>query len=151
MAQKKIFVALAFCLSIFVFTGVHAQFRKVPAAVTDAMTAKYPNAKSVEWKDKITVFQATFQLDGADHVAKFNSKGEWQSTEKTIAKDDLPAEVKDGFEKSKYSGWEVRSTSIIYLPENDRQYHLYVEKSDLQKKNLLFNSEGKLLKDSITL
>jgi hypothetical protein len=39
----------------------------------------------------------------------------------------------------------------IALPGDKVQYRIEVGKSDLQKKNLLFNSEGRLLKDKITL
>jgi hypothetical protein len=149
--MKKIFSLL---LVVFVSAHFHplqAQLRKVPGVVTDALKAKYPAAEKVEWKDKITVFQADFEIGGTSWSAKFNSKGEWQSSEKIISESDLPATVKDGFDKSKYSDWELRIVSVIYLPEDKMQYHLFVAKSDLQKKNLLFNPEGKLLRDSITL
>lgn len=148
---KKILPILTVILVLFAVQSLHAQLRKVPGAVTDALKEKYPAAEKVEWKDKITVFQANFEMDGTSYAARFNSKGEWQSTEKTISETDLPASVKDGFEKSKYSDWEIKSVSLISLPEDKTQYHLFVAKSDLQKKNLLFNPEGKLLRDSITL
>ena len=150
MNKKLILLCLVASLSFF-SSSVYAQIRKIPAEVTDAMKEKYPNASNVEWKDKITVFQASFEMDGTTYAAKFNSKGEWQSTEKTLAESDLPADVKDGLDKSKYSDWEIKSVSIIYLPEDKSQYHLLVQKSDLQKRNLLFNPQGKLLRDSITL
>ena len=35
-----------------------AQIRKIPAEVTDSFTDKYPEAKAVEWKDKLTGFSA---------------------------------------------------------------------------------------------
>jgi hypothetical protein len=39
----------------------------------------------------------------------------------------------------------------IELPADVKQYRLRVAKSDIQQKNLLFNEEGKLLKDNLTL
>ncbi len=38
----------------------HAQLRKVPADVTEAFKAKFPDAKNVEWKDKLTAFLASY-------------------------------------------------------------------------------------------
>ena len=128
-----------------------AQLRKVPAEVTDALKSKYPEASAVAWKDKITAFSADFELNGEKYEARFSSKGEWQYTENEIAENDLPAEVKDGLSKSKYADWQLRGVYNIDLPDNKLQYRIQVSKSDLQKKNLLFSSEGQLLKDNITL
>jgi hypothetical protein len=47
--------------------------------------------------------------------------------------------------------WEIRVVTELYLPGNVVQYQLLVAKSDLIKKNLLFSSEGQLLKDNKTL
>jgi hypothetical protein len=97
------------------------------------------------------VFAAAFDINGEKMEARFNSKGEWQSTEKEIDDNDLPAGVKDGLNKSKYSDWEVKSVVHIDLPDDKVEFRIQVAKSDVQKKNLLFNSEGQLLKDNITL
>jgi hypothetical protein len=40
---------------------------------------------------------------------------------------------------------------VYYNPGNITQYGIQVSKSDLQKKNLLFSSDGQLLKDNSTL
>ena len=128
-----------------------AQFRKVPAEVTEALKAKYPDANNVSWKDKISVFVASFDMDNEKYEARFNEKGEWKSTQKEISKEALPEEVKDGWEKSKYADWDLNSVYSIELPDDVIQYRLQVAKSDIQKKNLLFNSDGKLLRDNITL
>jgi hypothetical protein len=128
-----------------------AQLRKIPAEVTEALKAKYPEASNVTWKDKLSVFAAAFVINGEKMEARFNSKGEWQSTEIEIADNDLPEEVRDGLNKSKYSEWEVKSVVHIDLPDDKVEFRIQVAKSDVQKKNLLFNSEGQLLKDNITL
>lgn len=142
---------LAVVLSVAIFSTANAQVRKIPAAVTEAFKDKYPNASNVEWKDKLTSFQATFDLDNEKYEAKFNKKGEWQNTENEIEDNDLPQAVSDGRSKSKYADWEIDHMYKIELPNDKVQYRIEVSKSDLQKKNLLFNSEGRLLKDKITL
>ena len=90
-------------------------------------------------------------MNNLQYEARFNSKGAWQSTERPISEDELPDGVKDGIGKSKYAEWPVKSVVRIELPGDKIQYRLLVSKSDLQKKYLLFNEMGQLLKDSITL
>ena len=128
-----------------------AQIRKIPAVVTEAFKKQYPNAANVEWKDKLTAFVANFDQGTAKFEAKYNSKGEWQQSEHATTEADLPAPVKDGLSKSKYAEWKATDFFTRDLPGNKTQYRISVEKSDLQKKNLLFSSEGQLLKDSMTL
>lgn len=146
------FRAILFSLALISLTTVSfSQIRKIPAEVTDAFKDKYPNASSVEWKDKLTVFVASFEDGGAKYEARFNKKGDWQSTEKEIEQDAVPSDVSDGLQKSKYTEWEVKSVYEISLPDNVTKYRFLVAKSDVQKKNLLFNSSGQLEKDNLTL
>lgn len=146
--MKKVFSFLLFSV-IVVFAD--AQIRKIPAEVTDAFTARYPHAAKVEWKDKLQYFEADFELNGSAISADFSSKGEWQSSERSLNYDDLPDEVKDGFEKSKYTDWDKKSFTEVQELGKPLQYKITVSKSDLQKKNLFFDTNGKLVKDNIAL
>jgi hypothetical protein len=149
--MKRILTALALAGLLVCSTASFAQFRKIPAEVTEAFKAKYPNSNAVEWKDKIKAFQANFEMKDEDYQARFNSKGEWQETEKVIGQDKLPAEVTDGFSKSKYAEWEVKEVSYIEKKDGTDLYRVLVRKSDLEKRYLFFNKSGKLTKDSMTL
>jgi len=133
------------------FTAVNAQLRKVPAEVTEAFKAKYPNTKNVEWKDKLTGFQVSYEMEGGQYLSKFGNQGEWQQTEKIITEDSLPAPVKDGYGKSKYTDWELKEVSRIENKDNSIQYRLLVRKSGVEKKYLYFDTDGKLVKDAITI
>ncbi|WEK37657.1 MAG: PepSY-like domain-containing protein [Candidatus Pseudobacter hemicellulosilyticus] len=150
--MKKLISLSLLIAALFVAQNtLMAQLRKVPAAVTDAFKQKYPSASSVEWRDKVTYFVAGFSDNGTHYDARFTSKGEWKDTETEIGADGIPAAVKDGLSKSKYADWEAHTAYEIQLPGDKKEYRVHVVKSDLQKKNLLFNSSGKLLKDNITL
>jgi hypothetical protein len=150
--MKHIFPSLLLVLSLAAtFTSVNAQIRKIPATVTDSFKEKYPDASGVEWRDKLSVFSAIFVKDGVNYEARYNSKGQWLNTENEITKEDLPSAVQEGFEKSKYADWEIEKAYLIQLPDEVTQYRLHVGKTDLQKKNLLYSSKGRLLKDKITL
>ena len=144
--MKKIFLVL---FVLFAGTSLFAQIRKIPAAVTDALKQKYPEAQNVEWKDKVTYFEAQFTMGGAEMSADFSSKGEWQETEKKITYDALPEEIKDGFKKSKFSDWTPGTVTIIIKNDKDTLYKLYVEKSSIvQKKFLYFKTDGQLDHDA---
>lgn len=149
--MKKMFFVAVLVSAVSFTQMVNAQIRKIPAEVTNAFSEKYDDAKNVEWKDNLTAFVASFERKGDKYEAKFNKKGEWQSTEKELEISDLPNKVNDGFEKSKYSEWEVKSVYEIELPDDVTQYRVHVAKSDIQQKNLLFNDKGRLLKDNLTL
>lgn len=149
--KKLIALSLSIVLLFVAQNTLFAQIRKVPAAVTEAFKQKYPEAANVEWKDKMTSFVASFDWKDSKYEARFTSKGEWKDTEQEIGSGGLPDAVKDGFAKSKYADWEIGTAYRIELPKDVVQYRVHAVKSDIQKKNLLFNSEGKLLKDNITL
>ncbi len=152
--MKKLLYLLLICGSLFSAVGAKAQFGAIPGVVTDSFKVKYPTATSVSWSGKLGSFQATFTLQNEKHVAKYNKKGEWQNTTKEITKDAMPAAVKDGLAKSKYADateWEVRGVTVRYLPGSITQYIILVAKNDIQKRNLLFSSDGQLMKDGNTL
>ncbi|HRP30372.1 MAG TPA: PepSY-like domain-containing protein [Agriterribacter sp.] len=149
--MKKLFFVAVLVSALGFGNTANAQFRKIPAEVTNAFAGKYHDAKNVEWRDNLTAFVAGFEQDGDQFEAKFNTKGGWLSTEKTLEIADLPEKVNDGFEKSKYSEWEVKSVYEIELPDDETQYRLRVAKSGLQQKNLIFSKKGRLLKDNLAL
>jgi hypothetical protein len=149
--KKNVIASLILVLLIFGAVATFAQIRKIPAEVTEALKVKYPDAEKVSWKDKLSVFAASFEMNNEKYEARFTDKGEWKSTEKEISENDLPDQVKDGLEKSKYADWEMKYAYFIELPDEETQYRIQVAKNEIQKKNLLFSNEGQLLKDNITL
>lgn len=145
--KRKLVLLLLF--SSFFYIVTQAQIRKVPAEVTTAFQAKYPDAKNVEWKDNLTNFQATFSMNDAEWSADFNSKGEWKESTKKMTYEALPAVVKDGFSKSKYNDWSPGSVTMIEKADKSITYKIYAEKSSLvQKRFLFFNKEGQLEKET---
>lgn len=150
--MKRVF-SFFLTLSLIVVTvaSSFAQVRKIPSEVTEAFKQKYPTATNVEWRDKLSNFSAVFESDDEQYEARFNSKGEWQLTENEIEESDLPESVKDGFDKSKYADWEIGKIHKIELADSSLQYRIEAVKTDVRKKNLSFNSEGRLIKDRITI
>ena len=145
--MKRRFLLLLFVL---VAAIAHAQIRKIPAEVTDAFAARYPHAEKVSWRDKVSYFEAQFMLNGFEMSAGFNSKGDWQRTERKIKFSDLPDDVEDGFLKSKYADWE--KGSVVEIDEDSEPviYRILVKKN-IQKKYLFFTTSGKLNREALTL
>ncbi len=146
--MKSTFFCFLFC---FVIVLAEAQLRKIPANVTDAFTARYPHATHVEWRDKLHNFEADFKLNGYIISASFSSKGEWQGSERKLDFDQLPDEVKDGFSKCKYADRQKNTVYEVQELGKPLQYRISVQKSTLQKKNLYFDVNGKLLKEVVAL
>ena len=147
--MKKI--ALALLVSIIITTVTIAQLRKIPAKVTEAFKAQFITTEQLEWKDNITNFEAQFSQGGVSKSAKYTKEGTWIETTSVIAFEGLSAEIKNGFAKSKYATWEVKTVSIIEQPKKVVLYKVLVKKDEIQKHNLSFNRNGQLLKDNITI
>lgn len=125
-----------------------AQIRKIPAEVTNALKAKFPNATDVSWKDKLSSWEAEFTESGVKTSAYFSGKGEWKETDKEMTFEALPADVKVGLSKSKYSEWTPGSVTAIWKQDKALQYRIYVEKSSIvQKKYLYFSEKGVLQRE----
>jgi hypothetical protein len=151
--KKTVFYCLLLGGLLMTFVPAHAQLRSLPSVVTDSFKVRYPTAAQVSWSDKIGYWQVSFYLGSDALTAKFKNTGEWQSGMKKIAQTSLPAEVQDGFSKSLYADgeWKVSTVQVLYLPGDVTQYAIQIEKSSFQKKNLLFNSGGRLIKENAAL
>lgn len=151
--MKKIF-SLILCAGMF-FPAMQseavAQLRKIPSEATEAFSEQYPNAANVEWKDRLVGYSATFTIHDTAYLANYNNNGRWENTEYKIDAADLPAEVNDGFEKSRYTDWTIQRVDKIELPDNKVQYRLLIASGDIKKRNLYFNTKGRMVKDKITL
>lgn len=149
ICMKKI-ALLVILFSALKFT-VNAQIRQIPSEVTEAFSSKYPTAKKVSWKDNLTNFEASYTLDNYAYTSKFNNKGEWMETDKKMTFEQLNSAIKDGFRKSKYTGWEVRGATEIQQSDKGTLYRILIRKSALQKSYLFFNVQGQLQKEQTTL
>lgn len=150
--MKKYILFVLLC-PLLLFGVAQAQLRKIPAEVTDAFKKQYPSASGASWSDKLSNFQVDFTMNNGVYLAKYDSKGGWKTTEQTIAAAQLPAPVKDGFDKSIYANkdWEAREYTIITMPGNVLKYRILVRKNAIEKKYLYFDANGKMTDQTTTL
>jgi len=147
--KTKLMIAL-FAIAVSTTNVAHAQLRKIPAEVTNSFAQKFPNATNVEWKDQLVDFKVAFDVNDKKYEAKFSNKGEWKVSIQEISVDKLPKKVVNGFSKSEYAQWEIKSVAFVQMPRKNNQYKITVAKNELNKKDLLFSPDGQLLKDSFT-
>src|SRR5690606_35679409 len=151
--MNKVFPLLicAFIFSPAFNSEAIAQLRKIPAEVTAAFSEKYPDAANVEWKDRLVGFTAGLTINDTAYLANYDNKGRSESTEYKIQPEDLPEQVNDGFEKSRYAeDWMIQNVDRIELPGEKIQYRILVPSGDIKKRNLYFNSKGRMVKDKLT-
>ncbi len=149
--MKKLLFLILLGGFIVANTAVNAQLRKIPSKVTTVFKTKYPGASNVEWRDRITSVQADFEINGTRCEASFDRKGHWKRTEVLMLENTLPMAVKDGWKKSKYSSWKIRSAHVVYYARGKTHYYIIAARNDLRKKELVFNKRGQLLSDNMTI
>ncbi len=143
--SKKCMVSFVLLLAMF---SANAQFRKIPAEVTDSFKVKYENASGVSWKDKLTSFQADFKQGDKEMRATFSPGGEWMKTETKHSYESLPPDVKDGFKKSKFADLTINEVLQVEEKDKETQYRIVVKKNDIAKRSLVFSKTGQLISDS---
>jgi hypothetical protein len=127
-----------------------SQLREIPRAVEETFANQYRGASNIEFKDQLSRVDVHFELDGEKMIASYTNKGLWKETQKELSYDSLPAEVRDGLEKSKFADREIEDVIVLYLPGGVEQYRLKARKNDVEKKYLYFNPKGRLLRESVT-
>ena len=130
---------------------LQAQVTSIPEQAKENFFKQYPDAKNVQWSNDVVNVNARFEQDGDKMNAEYNNNGIWKKTLKDWTFDQLPTDVKDGFEKSKYAGKQVLDVKIIYLPGYVIQYRLRVSKNNVENKFLYFNTSGRLLRTTIAI
>jgi hypothetical protein len=149
--NKKIVLMGCACLFFFLHPSF-AQLRPIPTAVTNAFSKQYSGATDVKYSDQLSGVFISFKLNGDKMTASYTNKGVWQKTEQESTFDRLPEEVKNGFQKSRYADRAIDETKLIHQPQtgDSVQYRLRAVKSGVEKKYLLFNSQGRLMKETVT-
>ncbi len=149
--MKNLLFLILICGFTVAYTAVNAQLRKIPAKVTNNFKNRYPEASNVVWRDIITSVQADFVMDGERYKADFNRRGKWEKTIISETGNELPLVIKDGWQKSKYKSWKIRSVQIVYYANGKKHFYVIAAKNDVRKKGLVFNRRGQLLSDNMTI
>ncbi len=103
---------------------------EVPEAVKAAFKAKFPNAtESTDWEAESNgVYEVNFTMDSRSYEAEFDSTGVWRETDSKIEISAVPAEVANGFKKSKHKAATVVGVEELSLPKYDKLFEYQIVK-----------------------
>jgi hypothetical protein len=149
--MKRIELVLMVFLSLCMAGRSYSQVTSVPEEAKENFARQYPDATNVSWSNNVINAGVTFELKGEKMYAEYSNKGIWKETYRDWEFIKLPDAVKDGFEKSKYAEWKVKSVKLVSYPGNIERYRIEVERNELQKKYLYFNTKGRLVRSSISI
>lgn len=152
MFKNAIRTLLIFLLSGLSFAVSAQSSEEVEASVKEDIMERYPGIEEFTLQNQLVRVVAEFELNDTSYTSVYSSKGKWQHTVYGIDPADLPQEVMDGFDKSKYAvDWEITAAEVYDTPAKGLQYRVTVEKNQFQKKYLYFNEKGRLVREALTL
>lgn len=147
-------LGLALVASLLVVTAGRADeekvpLDKVPAAVLDAVKAKYPGAELTgaekETEKGATVYEVALKDKGQKIEATFKADGTLVSVEKEVAVKDLPRAVADALH-SKYAGAKVKKAEEE--TEGDKvTYEVRLVTAEGKKMEVVFDRSGKVVEE----
>jgi len=146
--MKTKLIASIFVTASFGSSTVMAQHHNIPKAISSSFSKKYPDAVNTVWTDESAGYKVTFEHHEKIYRVNYAKNNDWVNTERVIKREYLPTQVSKSFLKSSYAKWEIRDVSIFETPEIKTQYKITVTKNNSDRKNLLFDIKGKLLKDN---
>jgi hypothetical protein len=140
-------------LSVLVLLTVSSfsQLRKIPVAVKESFYEQYPNAENIDWNDDLLHVSVKFMLDNKHMNSRYSNRGIWKYTEEETTFEESPETVRDGFKKSKFADRSVQQVDIIHYPDDVIHYRIKAGRNAVEKKFLYFNTEGRLVKEGITI
>jgi len=143
--MKKFIVFLSACLFISL-TGFTQEIApdKVPAAVKEAFTKKFPAATYVKYKMEKKDYEVSFKNDGVGMSADFNSMGEWLETETVMIQSDLPKEVLTSA-ATNFVGYNITNITKVDGPDKVMNYEMNLKKGTLSYQ-VKFSPKGEILK-----
>ena len=137
--MKNIFIVLVAVIAISL--SAICQGIKVPIAVKNAFSTKYPNATNVTWgKENAKEYEAEFKMNGNAVSANFGMDGNWVETESVIPAADLPAAVNAAVMK-KYPGAVITLAEKTEMPGNKILYEATF-KVNGKKKSMEVHADG---------
>jgi uncharacterized membrane protein YkoI len=142
-------------LSLLVLAGARADEEKVPLeklpkAVTDAVKAKFPDAKlvgaSTEKEDGKTVYEVAITNKGQKIDVTVTPEGKIVTVEAEIPAKNLPKAVAEALEK-KYPGATIKKAEEISKDDKISKYEALIVTADKKTLEVCFDPSGKFLSE----
>ncbi|MFN3405287.1 MAG: PepSY-like domain-containing protein [Cytophagaceae bacterium] len=120
---------------------------EVNKEVKSSFTDKFPgvNMEEVEWGNEADYHKAEFSMQEKEYTAVFDQEGKWISTEtKNIPLDEVPKEVRDGFQETAYSDYNVNE--IEKIESEDVTLYKMELRSGLRGTDLYLSEQGNIVR-----
>jgi uncharacterized membrane protein YkoI len=117
---------------------------KVPAAVLQAFTKKFPAATDVKYELKKNNYDISFRDKGVRVFANYNPGGNWLQTKTAIIESDLPKEVSAAVAKD-FAGFKISEVAKIETSDKPLIYEMDLKK-DKEGYEAQFSPKGDVLK-----
>ncbi len=140
--MKKIILSVAAGFTIFNSYAQKMKEADVPATVKSAFAKQYAAVKVVNWEMEDGKYEAGFDLNKVKTSVLIDPKGNITETESKIAVSALPKTVTDYCVKN-YADKKIAEASKIVDAKGVITYE-----AEINKKDVLFDSEGKFIKES---
>jgi hypothetical protein len=146
--MKKIVMLLSACMLIS-FMGYTQKVTpdKVPAAVLQAFTKKFPAATDVKYELKNNNYYITFRDKGVREFANYNPGGNWLETKTAIIESELPKEVTAAIAKD-FAGFKISEVNTVETPDNPLFYMMDLKKGT-EGYMVHFSAKGDVLKKTL--
>lgn len=150
MNLKLIIFSLLVMISIAATNTNQSLKVDVPAAVLDAMNARYPDAENVKWEtEDDDEYEAEFKMDKAEMSATFEEDGTWVETETKMKKSDLPNVVKEAI-ALEFEEYKIESVEKLETPDYPVAYEVSLENEEEGAElEVVLSPEGEILTQKI--
>lgn len=127
--------------------GVNAQKNDYRTEVMNSIRTRYPHAENVSLHNSDSYYQAKFALNGNKMSAAFTNSGDLIRTERDCRFKNLPVEVQNAFNKSRYAKNEKLNVREIRNTGEPVMYAITVA-TNHNNKCLKFDANGNMVKQA---
>src|SRR5689334_8853237 len=102
MNRSSFLFSFVIALMLFSASGLQSQVINIPDKAKTHFQEKYPDAKNIDWKNRVSSYTATFTNNDIKSTVYYHMDGIWDYTEQDRKFEDFPEEVKTSFSKNEF-------------------------------------------------
>jgi Fe-S cluster assembly scaffold protein SufB len=123
---------------------------EVPEAVLETFKQKFPDQKPKGWIKDSNIYQIAFQNNEKWIEVTFQEDGKWLHTKSNTVYANMPEDIKNTFDKSKYADWEIHQCFEVESSESKNNFY-EIQLIDVEGELfvLLLNSKGEFIRESV--
>ncbi|MGZ8543877.1 MAG: hypothetical protein ACXWV0_01210 [Flavisolibacter sp.] len=134
--MKRLVFLLSFTCCLLTLTSFANDDHRYPSFLKTFFTS-YPAAKKVSWNEVNGMTQVSFQQDGKDQFAYYNTAGFLVITTMSLTLSEMPGTLQKSLQS--YCDYHV-TESYVFTKGKHRSYYVVLQKD---KKQLILQSSGK--------